>query len=152
LEEITIDNYTKLVKHRVCGDIDKIIVEYLEKSSNETVVDSSGQIIHDQTLTIETIYVDDIQLDSSIVAQSARYYPCYRKDFIEYCQNNNIDLLVGPQQAMKFWHSGEWKFIFERDFWAWYYQQRVIGNESNNYVGQSSDQIKSKLAELKQLL
>jgi hypothetical protein len=152
VEEIAIDDHTKIVKHRIVSTDSQITLDYFDKRSSDTVVDNNGKIIYDQSVSIDAIYVDNIQLDINVVNQSAVYYPNYREDFVEYCEKNNIVLSTDPQHTTTFWHDGKWVFMFVHEFWDWYYLQRTFKNEHSNYIGQSPDYIKSKLAKLKKML
>lgn len=131
--------------------LDKFELYYVNKTSNETIVDHLGIIIRDQTLEICSVWYQGIKLNPYILLKMSSYDPTYRSDFIEYCKQNNITLDLGPLQQTKFWHAGRWTMNFSKDFWHQYKKFRT-GDQYNNFVGDSSDDIRTNTQRLKDLL
>lgn len=131
--------------------IDYFELNYFDKSSRETVIDSLGNIVRDQSLEVCAAWYQGIKLNLNTLSKMAKFYPQYRDDFIEYCKSNNIVPDPGPLSQTKFWHSGCWKLELPKDFWAQYKQFR-FNDDHNDFVGVSSDTIKNNLQRLKDLL
>lgn len=129
----------------------KFELNYFDKSSNETVVDTAGNIVRDQSLEVCAVWYQGIKLNMHILSKMAKFYPLYRGDFIEYCKQNNIAVEQGPLHQTKFWHAGTWTTDFSKDFW-WQYKKLKSNNEHNDYVGHSSETINANLQRLKELL
>lgn len=113
-----------LTNYAVIPDDDRLILCYHNKTDDETVMASNGTIEQDQTVEIESIWADDIKLDRNIIWNLGIYTPTYRSSFLEYCQQNNIDVEHGPSNQLKFWHNGSWKLEWDSDFWFWYQSRR----------------------------
>jgi hypothetical protein len=133
-------------------------LNYTNKSSNETVLDSDGKIIRDQTLEISLVWYQGIKLNLNILSRMAQYYPDYRSDFIDYCQINNITLESGPLHQLKFWHAGSWILDLRENFWYRYANEKksnkYINTDSDieNFIGASREEIARQLISLKKLL
>lgn len=126
-------------------------LDYFDKSSNETVIDATGNIVRDQSLEVCAAWYQGIKLNLHILSKMAKFFPCYRDDFVEYCKQNNIVVEPGPLHQTKFWHAGTWAMEFSTDFW-WQYKKSRFNNEHNDYVGHSSQTINANLQKLKELL
>ena len=157
IESTLLNSHRKTVGYLINNCKNTIQLEYLHKSTEETIINSAGEILNDQTLKIDSVYVDDILLDQQFLFDHSEYNPNYRLDFINYCNENNIKLQTGPHQSTKFWHSGTWNFEFENNFWAWYSLKRKTLNsltvdQVSKYLGQSAEQIQIQLDDLKKYL
>jgi hypothetical protein len=157
IDSVNVDEYKKTVTYLInCVDCN-IQLDYNSKAPNETVVDSTGKIIHDQTLEISAVYVDDILLDQQFLFDNSKYTPDYNSEFVNYCAENHIPLVTDAHSATKFWHNGIWRFEFEDDFWRWHYSKRknttsLSKDQISKYLGQSDEEIKLQLDELKKYL
>jgi hypothetical protein len=157
IESTAVSDYKKTITYAVTDCKNNLQLEYLGKSPNETVVDSFGKILYDQTLEIAAVYVDDILLNQQFLFDHSEYTPKYNLNFVEYCAENNITIITEAHSATKFWHNGRWAFNFEDDFWAWYCSKRKIAeslsdDQISKYLGQSGQQIQSQLSDLKKYL
>lgn len=130
---------------------DEFKLDYINKGSNETIVDTMGNIVRDQSLEVCSVWYQGIKLNLTTVSKIAKFFPRYRDDFIEYCQQHSIVPDVGPLNQTKFWHSGTWEIEFPKDFWIQYKKFR-FNHTHNDFVGISSDTIKHNLQRLKDLL
>jgi hypothetical protein len=131
--------------------LEQFEMTYPNKDANETIVDSSGVIVRDQTLEICNVWYQEIKLNLQIFAAMTNFYPNYRNDFIDYCVQHNIVVDPGPLHQTKFWHAGTLTADFSGDFW-WRYKKLRVNNDHNDYVGHSSDTINYHLQYLKDLL
>ena len=157
IESSMINDYKKTVSYLIVNCKNSIQLNYGSKESNETVISVNGEILHDQTVEIAAVYVDDILLDQQFLFDHSKYTPKYNLSFVEYCAEKNITLVTEAHSATKFWHNGYWTFNFEDDFWAWHYSKRknagpLSGDQISKYLGQSSEQIQSQLSDLKKYL
>lgn len=157
IESNIVNDYKKIVSYSIANCKNFIQLNYESKGPNETVVSAGGEILHDQTVEIAAIYVDDILLNQQFVVDHSMYTPNYNSSFIEYCSENHIPLITEAHGATKFWHNGQWTFDFENDFWAWYCAKRentvsLTGDQISKYLGQSDKQIQAQLADLKKYL
>lgn len=157
LSEAT-ENDTKIIRYHLKANSGVgFTIPY--KSPEETVTDSHGKIVRDQTVKIYNIWADDIKLDMKVVLSMFEYVPKYRQDFIDYCNDNNIDLSMQSLHALEFWHAGYCKISWQESFWVTYSQQRrslqrpnQIAEEQQNYVGYDSGTFQGLLAPLKNKL
>jgi hypothetical protein len=157
LDSVEVNDYKKTVTYLIADTKQNIQLVYHSKGSDETVVDYEGKILHDQTLEISAVYVDDILLDQQFLFDNSKYSPNYNLEFVNHCTENNIPLVTDAHSAIKFWHNGIWRFEFEDDFWAWYCSKRknvtsLSKDQISKYLGQSNEEIKLQLNELKKYL
>lgn len=157
IDSSMINDYKKTVSYLVVNCKNSIQLDYMSKEATETVVDASGKILHDQTVEIVAVYVDDILLDQQFLFDHSKYTPKYNLSFVEYCAKNNITLTTEAHSATKFWHNGHWAFDFSDDFWSWYCSKRknavlLAGDQISKYLGQSGEQIQAQLTDLKKYL
>jgi hypothetical protein len=134
--------------------IDSIVLNYVNKSQNETIVDNTGNIVQDQTLEITSVYMDHILLDSTVTQQMSQYLPRYHQGFVDHCQQHNISISHDAQHQMKFWHNGQWSLQCGDDFWSRYQTVRrsLYATSNLNLTGYTHEDIKQKLQDLKRLL
>lgn len=116
-----------------------LIVDYPEKPQSETVIDGHGIIIADQHIVISDILVDNISLDLAIIQDHVKFLPRYRPDFIQHCQQNNINLDTGPLNTFKLYHAGQWQWHWDHDFWTWYQQKRDDRKNKYHDIGKFSN-------------
>jgi hypothetical protein len=157
IESIVVNDYKKIVSYLITDCKNNIRLNYLNKGAHETIVSSAGKILHDQTIEIKEIYVDNILLDGQFLFNHSKYIPNYNTDFIKYCIENNILLTTEAHCATKFWHNGQWIFEFDYNFWPWYCAKgknsiELSSSQISKYLGQSADQIQDHLNELKKHL
>lgn len=138
LNERINENFS-LVNYIIESKDDQLVLHYREKNDEETVVGPNGTIEQDQTVEIDSIWVDDIKLDRNIFWHQGQYTPIYRSTFLEHCQQNNIKVDHGPINQLKFWHSGSWRLGWNGDFWNWYQARR---RESENNIILPQDVLK----------
>jgi hypothetical protein len=159
IDSVDVDDYKKTVTYLIADAKQNIQLEYHSKGPDETVIDAAGKILHDQTLEISAVYVDDILLNHQFLFDNSNYIPNYNPIFVSYCAENNITVITEAQSATKFWHNGNWTFEFEDNFWLWYFLLNKNSNEEkvnslsreqiNSYLGYSDAQIQSQLNNLK---
>ena len=157
IDSVDVNDYKKIITYQINCSEHSIQLDYTSKGPGETVIDSAGTILHDQTLEISAVYVDDILLNQQFLFDNSKYIPNYNTEFVSYCAENNISLTIDAHSATKFWHNGVWRFEFNGDFWAWHCSKRTsVGSLSKDqiskYLGQSNEEIKLQLNELKKYL
>jgi hypothetical protein len=134
----------------------QFVLDYISKPGNETVVDSAGKIMQDQTIEIRSVWYQGIKLNLHILSKMAQYHPNYRSDFINYCQQHNLALEQGPLRQTKFWHAGVWQLNLDLTFWNQYAKIRQHPAETidniQNFVGYAEEKISEHLGPLKAML
>lgn len=154
-ENVVFDDDTSQIRQYTLEHVtDSIKLDYLSKPAEETVIDSTGKILQDQTVEIQALHVDGIQLDKNFLLHHSSYKPRYRPDFEDYCKTHNIALEKSAHVALKFWHAGTWSFEFEKDFWRWYQIKRKKFDlapdwQMSKYFGQFSPELRQQLEDLK---
>jgi len=137
-------------------NIGNLELYYLNKPSLETVVDATGNIVKDQTVAIKTFWFQGIKIHNDMLHILGNYYPCYRDDFLTYCDQHEIIVEHGPLNCLKFWHAGTWKFIICENFWQFYaYQRKMQAMQvplAKDHMGYSVEQISLQLKKLKAML
>ena len=156
VESVCMSDLIKKELWRIDVNIGDIELNYINKSADETVIGSDGNIIQDQTVAIENCWYQGIKIHNDMLIKLGNYYPCYRNDFLNYCNENNIVVDHGPLNCLKFWHAGSWKFNLCDNFWPFYAQQRKMQNiqasSAKDFVGYSTDQIVLQLKKLKEMI
>ena len=82
IDSVDVCDYKKTITYLINCSGHSIQLNYNAKEPNETVVDSTGKIIHDQTLEISVVYVDDILLDQQFLFDNSKYTPDYNSKFV----------------------------------------------------------------------
>lgn len=154
---VTAETVINSNKKRVTVELhptNSLVLEYINKSQNETIVNSAGAIVQDQTLEIKSVYFDQILLDSAVIQHMSQYLPRYHLGFVAHCEQNNISIDHGVQHQLKFWHNGQWSLTWSNDFWAQYQTVRraLYATDNLNLTGYTLDDIQQKLHDLKKLL
>jgi hypothetical protein len=151
----------RIKKHKVVFDAvtSPLILDYT-KFEGETVTSKNGEILFDQKLKINKIWIDNILLEQDLVKYSmSQFDPNYNTSYIEYCEQNQLTVDHGPLQILEFFHSGKWRFSFQVPFWNWYnnlMRERVAGKHNKNdlesYFGIEDDDNQQLILKLKELL
>lgn len=137
------------------GDIGQqtnIVLERTGKTDDETVIEN-GQIIRDQTIKINRIWVNDVLLETQAIQKVVQFYPNYSESNIKYARENNIHLEVVKSDLTLF-YNGRWVFNFNQPFFTWYNQ--ILLDELKNFnhwvkqthLGMASNQKKIQLENL----
>jgi len=96
------------------------------KTESETVIEN-GQIIKDQNLQLNRIWVDDVLMEPWFVTEGC-YYPQYFQGILDKFPDWPRQL---PSQLI--WHfPGLYKINFELPFWPWYSNQRKKFSQSQH--------------------
>lgn len=155
-EELQVDDFFKKVKYSGPA-IDTVELLYYDKTVNDTIVDSSDNIIRDQHVEILSFWIDDILVNTCTLKLLGTYCPSYRHDFIEYCNKHKIPVDYQPQHELKFWHNGVWSIGTKNNFWDRVFEMQEsylsrITNKTQNYVGYDNLQLTSLTNQLKKYL
>ncbi len=137
--EQNIDDDTKLIVVEITPNADEINFQYFGKSSNDTILDSLGQIIRDQSLKIENMYVNNIKIELMAIKNFCKFIPEYSSSRIEYAKNHNLELPV-ELHTDHFFDNGQWIFKFERPFFLWYndiLMNHIYNSETSIWVKRS---------------
>lgn len=127
----------RIVTHR--GQTQELTIDYKEKLQSETVVEN-GVIVRDQSIKISNIWIDGIKIHARMLDQLGLFKARYRDDYIEFCQQHNIEVVTDPFPARQFWHAGTWNIALDELFWHRYRQQRSssLNDDFNGYSNLST--------------
>jgi hypothetical protein len=119
MEEKIIDDDTKLVTVVVLATDNDISLQYSGKTTSDTIVDSTGAILKDQSLKIDNLFVNDIKIELLAIKDHSKFVPEYTASRIKYAEEHDIDL---PKEMSTYhmFDNGQWTFEFERPFFLWY--------------------------------
>jgi hypothetical protein len=155
ISTIDIDSHTRRELYAVDIDANQLQLSNLNKHERDTIVEN-GVIVHDQILSIEKIWIDNILIDLNIVLPFISYTPHYHQGYLDYCKNNNVDA-ANTINTYDLHFNGIWQFEFELPFWSWYHQLRLMDltrglNQSQieRYIGQFDTETKQMLIALKE--
>ena len=96
------------------------------KTEQETVLEN-GQIIKDQTIQLNRIWVDDVLMEPWLITEGC-YYPQYFQGILDKFPD-----WPGQLPSQTIWHfPGLYKINFELPFWPWYSSQRKKFSQSNH--------------------
>jgi hypothetical protein len=130
-----------------------VIINNTGKTDQDTIV-KDGQIIRDQSLTIQRMWANGVLLENEQISRFAKFYPIYQKNNIDYAQDHNITLPLEIHQ-LNFYYNGKWIFEFEQPFFTWYNQQlmdsltNVNGHVKRSHLGIGDP---DKIIQLKNIL
>ena len=91
-----------------------INVTLLNKESSDTTQDSSGTIINDMILCIESIEIDEI--DIGVLKRTvSSYFPVYPSEY----NNENQKSIKEVKNCVNLGWNGTWKLPFASPFYIW---------------------------------
>ena len=157
ISSVDIDQYTRRELYAIDIATNQIQLFNLNKHERDTIVENDV-IIHDQILSIEKIWFDNILLDLNLILPFVSYAPHYHQGYLDYCKNNNIGN-ANTINTYDLYFNGVWQFNFEIPFWSWYHQLRLMDlthglNQSQieRYVGKFDNETSQLLRALKESL
>jgi hypothetical protein len=89
-----------------------IVVEYLNKTNADTVIDEEGNILKDQLLFIENVSIDDIELGNVVRKCSAFYPTAERLASLDWLNPELKGQIVSG-------HPGKWILKFSTPTYLW---------------------------------
>lgn len=100
------------------SDPGNVLKIFYHKTESETIVEH-GEIVKDQSLKLNRIWVDDVLMESWFITEGC-YYPNYFAGIRERFPDWPSQL---PSQTI--WHfPGLYEINFAAPFWPWYHKQR----------------------------
>jgi hypothetical protein len=147
------DGYNRFVTVDINIIASPVIISNTGKTDQDTII-KDGQIIRDQSLTIQRMWANGVLLENEQISKFAKFYPVYQKNNIDYAQDHNITLPLEIHQ-LDFYYNGNWIFEFEQPFFTWYNQQlmdsltNVNGHVKRSHLGIGDP---DKIMQLKNIL
>lgn len=95
-----------------------IKIELKNKQKYDTVLDQDGNIIEDLLLNIDSIEIDEIDLQTLLWTQS-KYTPIYPQDYKLRMQSQGIVLEETLDNCVNLGWNGTWELPFTSPFYIW---------------------------------
>jgi hypothetical protein len=95
-----------------------LVIELINKSTHDTVLDANGNIVEDLLLNIDSIEIDDIDL-GTLLWTSSVYKPDYPKSYVHHCESIGQNLLPELQECVNLGWNGRWILSFTSPFYIW---------------------------------
>jgi hypothetical protein len=96
----------------------ELTITFTNKTRYDTVVDSTGNVVEDMLLNIESIEVDDIDL-GTILWNSSVYCPVYPVVYQAEMQKQGKELDSEVKNCVNLGWNGTWKLPFTSPFFIW---------------------------------
>jgi len=94
-----------------------LIIKRSNKTKNQTVLNSEGEIIKDQMLHIKSIVIDEI--DIGALVYEGVYTPKYPEPWATQQRESGNDLKDSFKNVTQIGFNGEWRFTFSTPFYMW---------------------------------
>jgi hypothetical protein len=95
-----------------------LIIEFKNKTNEDTVLDKNGNIIEDLLLNIDSIEIEDIDL-GTIIWTSSEYKPNYPAAYRSQMQAQGTDLAESIKNCVNLGWNGQWTLPFTTPFYMW---------------------------------
>lgn len=95
-----------------------LVIEFLNKSAADTVLDSNGNIIEDLLLNIDSIEVDEIDL-GSLLWTASDYRPDYPEKYRSKMLAAGQELPESVKNCVNLGWNGRWILPFTSPFYIW---------------------------------
>jgi len=95
-----------------------LIIELLNKSLYDTVLDSDGNIVEDMLLNINSIEIDEIDL-GSLLWTASDYRPIYPKTYRNKMTQLGQQLPESVKNCVNLGWNGKWVISFTSPFYIW---------------------------------
>jgi hypothetical protein len=112
-EPITIEFEHTMVE----GNTYSLVIDRYNKGSNQTKIDSEGNITHDQLLHIKSIEIDEI--DIGALVYEGVYYPDYPEPWATQQKQQGNALPGSFKNVTAMGHNGKWQLTFKSPFYMW---------------------------------
>ena len=93
-------------------------IEFLNKTSMDTVKGDNDQIVSDLLLNIDSVEIDEIEL-GTIKWTHSDYQPLYPKDYAEIQLKNGNELQSNIKDCVNLGWNGKWILPFTSPFYIW---------------------------------
>lgn len=93
-------------------------IEFLNKSTQDTLLDIHGNIIEDLLLNIESIEIDEIDL-GFLLWTASDYYPKYPKVYYDKMLESGAQLPTTITNCVNLGWNGRWTLKFTSPFYIW---------------------------------
>jgi hypothetical protein len=127
-------NNTEFVRARLTSDVNvteyfefdavieegecALVIELINKSTYDTVLDANGNIVEDLLLNIDSIEIDDIDL-GFLLWTSSVYKPDYPKSYVQQCESVGQNLSLELHECVNLGWNGQWTLPFTSPFYIW---------------------------------
>jgi hypothetical protein len=95
-----------------------LVIEFLNKTEYDTVLDSNGNIIKDLLLNIDSIEIDDIDL-GSLCWTGSDYRPIYPNRYRNNILKEGKQLPESVKNCVHLGWNGRWILPFQSPFYHW---------------------------------
>ena len=95
-----------------------LIIEFNNKSVHDTIMDSNGVIIADLLLNIDSVEIDDIDLNS-LLWTSSEYRPNYPETYKIKTAQSGQELSESIINCVNLGWNGKWVLPFTSPFYIW---------------------------------
>jgi hypothetical protein len=95
-----------------------LVIELVNKSTADTILDSNGNIIEDLLLNIESIEIDEIDL-GSLLWSASDYRPIYPETYKLKITETGQELPVSVKNCVNLGWNGKWTLLFTSPFYIW---------------------------------
>jgi hypothetical protein len=113
-------NQTEYFEFDVSVDVgnNNLIIELVNKSDSDTILDSNGTIVEDLLLNIDSIEIDDIDL-GSLLWTSSEYRPNYPEHYKIKMSQSGQNLNESIKNCVNLGWNGRWILPFDSPFYIW---------------------------------
>ena len=95
-----------------------LTIEFVNKTVHDTVLDSTGNIVDDLLLNIESIEIDDIDL-GSLLWTASDYKPNYPEVYKKQIASEGKELQESVKNCVNLGWNGKWILPFRSPFYIW---------------------------------
>ena len=95
-----------------------LVIEFLNKSKLDTVLDSNGNIVDDLLLNIESIEINKIDLGTLLWTASV-YQPNYPQQYKDDMQQSGHQVPESVKNCVNLGWNGTWALPFTSPFYIW---------------------------------
>ena len=95
-----------------------LVIEFLNKSKLDTVLDSNGNIIDDLLLNVESIEIDEIDL-GSLLWTASDYRPDYPQIYKDKILQSGENLPESVKNCVNLGWNGRWILPFVSPYYIW---------------------------------
>lgn len=96
----------------------KLIIEFVNKTDSDTVLDADGNIVQDLLLNIDSVEIDDIEL-GSLMWSLSEYRPNYPEKYKTKMLQSGQDLNESIKNCVNLGWNGQWILPFDSPAYIW---------------------------------
>jgi hypothetical protein len=116
-------------------DEHQLILDFFNKQESDTVVDNQGNIVKDTEFRFESVWCDDIKLESWFLTDAV-YQPKYFPGFLKHVPDAP-KIITSPYQ---FNFPGTISWNWQGNFWDWYFVEKNK-REVINFLDHDPDRV-----------